>query len=156
MKPHVAAGAILGGAVILHLLERASQKRPGEAERIAVPSELLQVPPPAPLPSAGIPAGPRLPRQLPTAGPVQVETGSRYLASIRVGFPLSILANASKVQSEAANQGFTDLAVTTVMPAGWPAARADYYVSGRYIGPTRNMERTGAGGQVNVVDVWQV
>lgn len=144
MKPQTAVWTLLGGAVALAVLERFTKATsPGTAERLHVPDD----PPPTPAIS-------QPPHQLPP-GAVSVVPGARYLATVNVSFPLSILASASKVATQAQGQGFTNVAVTTSKPVGWPGASGDYYVTATYAGPPKFLDRSAAGGQVTVTDAWQ-
>ena len=135
------------------LLERFTKvKNPGSAERIFVPF-IPDVQ--APATSFAVPAtAPAGPRQLPP-GPVQAIPGALYRATVNVSFPLSIAASASKVSSEAQKQGFTGVSVSSSKPAGWFGSSGDYYVSGTYVGQPKVVDRSAAGGQVKIIDVWQ-
>lgn len=151
MNPRTAGLLVAGGAIAMVFLERFTKvKNPGSAERIFVPD--------LPAPAA---AGPQPPppafatlSQAP-GGPVQVSPGILYRATVNVSFPLSIAASTSKATAEAQKQGFTNVSVTTSPPAGWPGAKGDYYVTAVYSGQPRFIDRSAAGGQVKVTDVWR-
>lgn len=110
-----------------------------------------------PSPSMPAPApGPTGPRQL-GGGFLPVTPGGNYRATVVTRAPLSWLANKDKVRSQAESKGFRNVVVSTSKPAGWPGSLVgDYYVSATYQGAPTSMERTYAGGQVNIVDAWQV
>jgi hypothetical protein len=92
------------------------------------------------------------------AGPIPLEPGGRYLASIDVSSPLSLLASADKVRDQAILMGFTDVIVTEDgRPAGWPPGpAADYHVEATYRGFPRSAERSYGGGRVTIVDALRV
>ncbi len=151
MTPRTAGLLIAGGALTMLYLERFTKvKNPGSAERIFVADDLAptRIGPQPPAPAF---AGPR---QLPP-GPIQATPGMLYRATVRVSFPLSMMASASKTQGEAQKRGFSNVSVTTSPPPGWPGAKGDYYVTGVYQGVPKFMDRSAAAGQVNVIDVWQ-
>jgi len=150
MNPRTAGLLVAGGAIAMVFLERFTKvKNPGSAERIFVPDTPATSvgPQPPPPPAAG-------PLQAPS-GPIQVTPGVLYRATVNVSFPLSIAASPSKASAEAQKQGFTNVAVRQSKPAGWPGASGDYYVTAVYSGQPRFIDRSAAGGQVKVTDVWQ-
>ncbi len=151
MNPKTAGLLIAGGAITMVLLERFTKvKNPGSAERIFIPDDPVaptagpQPPPPA---FSG-------PRQAPP-GAIQVHPGILYRVSVNIAFPLSLVASVSKAVREAQNRGFTNVSVSQSKPPGWPGASADYYVTGTYAGAPKFMGRSEAGGQAQVVDVWE-
>jgi len=151
MKPASAGLLVIGGAALALYLERFTKvKDPGRATPIFIPD----------LPAPGL-AGPQppppafaQPRQMPS-GAVQMTPGVLYRATVNVSFPLSLAASVDKATREAISQGFTNVSVTRSPPPGWPGARGDYYVTAMYSGAPRFIDRSAAGGQVKVTDVWQ-
>lgn len=152
MNPRTAGLLVAGGAITLFYLERFTKvKSPGSAERIFIPEDIPQPGAVGPQPP---PPAFASPRQSPP-GPVQVSPGILYRVTVNVAFPLSLAASTSRATAEAQSRGFTNVNVTRTMPPGWPGARGDYYVTATYSGAPKFIDRSAAGGQVTVTDVWQ-
>ena len=75
--------------------------------------------------------------------------------TVDVSFPASLAADVNKVKREAEKKGFQNLSVSKQRPGGWPGANGSYYVTGTYGGGPAAMERSYAGGQVSIKDVWE-
>lgn len=138
--------AIVGGAAAVAV--GYSFQRAGEGGLI----DLRPAPPSPPLP--GEAPSPGAPLRL--TSPFPLAPGSRYVASVKVGFPLSIAASSSDVEREARNAGLKDATVTKTRPAIVPIATGDYYVTGTYSGPPMSLQRSQGGGRVTVEDVWRI
>lgn len=154
MTPKTAGLYIVGGAIAMVFLERFTKvKDPGKATRIFIPET-----PATPAPNAVGPQPPPPsfagPRQAPP-GPIQVNPGILYRATVNIAFPLSLAASTSKAVGEAQKRGFTNVSATKTRPADWPGASGDYYVTATYSGAPKFMDRSEAGGQAKVIDVWQ-
>lgn len=141
---------LLGAAVGVHLLGRKIlYKDPGKATPVAIPSDYFGPDVPGPATRSG-------PVQL-AAGPLVAQPGARYQATVEVNAPASWLATVSKVRSAAEGKGFRDVVVTDARPGGWySSAKGDYYVAATYAGQPQVLDRTYGGGQVKILDVWQI
>lgn len=94
-----------------------------------------------------------------TADPIPVRTGERYLVAVTIsGFFLGKLASVSKIRRKAEEEGFRDVIVTEGSPPpGSPSnVTADYFVVGTFSGPDRAFGRSQAGGDVHIVDAWNL
>jgi hypothetical protein len=101
-----------------------------------------------------VPAPPSGPRQI-MGNQLSPTPGSFYRVTVDVKFPASVMATSAKVQREAEKNGFTNVNVSTSRPQGWPGENGSYYVSATYSGEPKPMDRSYAGGQVVIKDVWE-
>ena len=167
MTPKKASLYLIGGAFVMALIEKMSKpKDPGKATPILVPDtpatpiNHVQVPGMAVQPVQAGPAqpiAPQGPHPLPLGATVQATPGKLYHVTVNVGFPLSMGASASSVQSQAQAHGFQNVSVShNQMPAGWPGAvSGNYYVTGMYAGAPTALATSYVGGQVSIVEVWE-
>ena len=122
--------------------------------------ELKPKPTPEPLPPMPpLPPAAQVPTQI-TDDPIPLAPTKRYLATIAVTWPLSALASPAAVKAQAEGMGFKDIIVSTGAPIGWPpparSVKGDYYVEGTYVAGPMAVAKSQAGGQVRVVNAWQV
>lgn len=117
------------------------------------------LPAPSPGPGPGPVPTPQPGSQAPMllVGPsIPIVTGTRYFATVNVGFPASLGASPEKIQSLARDRGFTNVFVSESLPAGWPGKMSgDYYVQGDYTAQASapNMEREPGPG-IEVVEIF--
>ena len=138
---------IFGGmaAVGFGAIHLASKADASEAVAAAVPSS-----------APSLPAPPLVP---PSAAAVHMiddkslslAPGVPYAAAVTLGFALSLLATAAKVQAYAQKLGFANVAVFEDHPPGWfgPLPKADYFVFGTWAKEPQSMDRPD-----EVVDAW--